>query len=89
MRARIRQWVRKWESRGYADGIPDEAHIHLEAAGRVPSYRLICIALMKNDVALETLGYSRPMCSAYMEIKRIELTLRGKITQSPQMDLFQ
>lgn len=88
MKHKILAWVKKWESRGYSNGIPDEAHIHLEAAGRVPSYRMICLAIMKNDVTLESLGYTRPHCPAYMEIKRIELTVRGKIKPSPQLRLF-
>lgn len=83
--ARIREYVRKWEGRGYPNGIPDEAPNLLERINKVPSYRAICLAIMKNDVALLTLGYSREPCRAYTELKRIELTARGKIAQSRQL----
>lgn len=77
-RAKIESYVKRWEARGYPDGIPDEAPVELEAIGKVPSYRLICICILKNDVACETLGYKREMCSAYMELKRIEIMKRGE-----------
>lgn len=75
-------WIEKWEARGYSDGIPDEAPPRLEALCKAPSYRMICMAIMKNDYPLETLGYSRKKCDAYMAIKRQELIARGKIETS-------
>jgi predicted phosphoadenosine phosphosulfate sulfurtransferase len=77
MRRKILTYIGTWEGRGYPRGIPDEAPPRLEAALRVPSYRLICMAIMKNDVTLATLGYQRQQCAAYMAIKRIELRERG------------
>jgi len=76
--AKIREYVRKWERRGYPNGIPDEAPPELEAIGKAPSYRLICLTILKNDVACETLGYAREKCEAYMELKRIEIMNRKK-----------
>lgn len=77
--AKIREYIRKWEGRGYANGIPDEAPMELETIGKAPSYRRICIAILKNDVACESLGYAREKCAAYMEIKRVEImNRRGK-----------
>jgi len=76
--AKIREYIRKWEQRGYSGGIPDEAPLDLEAMGQVPSYRLICLTILKNDVACETLGYAREKCGAYMELKRIEIMKRRK-----------
>lgn len=64
-------------SRDYQNGIPDEAPIELELRGLVPSYRLICMALMKNENNLELLGISRKKCQAYKEIKRIEIENRN------------
>lgn len=78
MRSKILAYIAKWERQGYPNGIPDEVDGRLEASGRVPSYRLICKAIMKNDYALETLGYTRVPCPAYMELKRIEIQARGK-----------
>lgn len=76
MRQQILDYIRKWEGRGYPDGIPDEADARLEALGKVPSYRLICRAILRNDIALSTLGYTRKKCAAYMELKRIEISQR-------------
>ena len=47
-----------WESRCYLNGIPDEAPIKLEKSMRVPSYRMIATASLKNDLKLTTLGFS-------------------------------
>ncbi len=77
-RAKIEEYVRKWEQRGYGEGIPDEAPAELEALGKVPSYRLICLTILKNDVACETLGYAREKCQAYMELKRVEIMRRNR-----------
>lgn len=85
---RIAAYIESWKRKGYPDGIPDEAPWRLEELGKVPSYRLICLALMKNDKALETLGLSRKPCEVYMDLKRIELRLKGKQTCPQQLRLF-
>ena len=79
MKERILQWIEKWEARGYSHGIPDEAPPRLEALCKAPSYRMICMAIMKNDAQLETLGYTRKKCAAYSAIKKQELIMKGKI----------
>lgn len=79
LKRKIREYVRKWEGHGYPRGIPDEAPSTLERLNKVPSYRIICQAIMKNDVALMTLGYQRAPCEAYNVLKRIELVQRGVI----------
>lgn len=70
-------YIPMWMARGYENGLPDKAPARLEAAGRVPSFRRICKAILKNDVAMVSLGYSRPPCEAYNIIKRMELQERG------------
>ncbi len=82
--ALIRKWVASWERKGYEGGIPDEAPEALEARGRVPSYRLICKAIMANDKTLESLGFRRTPCQAYLDLKRIELQARGKAVNPQQ-----
>ena len=67
--------------RGYPAGIPDEADQVLELANRAPAYRMICRALMKNDVGLLTLGYNREPCDAYTALKFVELRQRGVIKE--------
>ena len=78
-KAKIQAWIQKWESRGYPEGIPDEAPFNLEEKLRVPSYRMVCLAIMKNDVTLETLGFARKPCDAYIAIKREEIALRERL----------
>lgn len=75
-RARVRQYIRQWEARGYPDGIPDEAPARLEVLNKAPSYRAICRAIVRNDVALTSLGFPRPKTAAYMALKRIEIEQR-------------
>lgn len=75
---KTRDYIRKWEGRGYAAGIPDQAPDILEEYVKAPSYRAICLAILKNDMHLASLGYSRPKCDAYMAIKRVEIEGRKK-----------
>lgn len=84
MRAKIAHYINKWEGQGYPAGIPDEADPKLEALNKAPSYRHICKAILKNDIALTTLGYTRPDCTAYGAIKRLEIEERNN-----QMNVFE
>lgn len=74
MYRKILEYIETWENRCYPDGIPDEAPIELN--DKVPSYKKICIAILKNDVALETLGFTKPKCEIYSLLKRKELNER-------------
>jgi predicted phosphoadenosine phosphosulfate sulfurtransferase len=76
MKNKIIRYIRKWEKQGYENGIPDEAPAKLEALNKVPSYRMICKAILKNDLALISLGFSKPKSKAYSMLKRIELNER-------------
>lgn len=76
MKRKILEYIQKWEQQGYPDGIPDEADTRLEGLKKVPSYRMICKAIMKNDYALVSLGYTRPQTDSYVVLKRIELAAR-------------
>lgn len=84
MKDKINQYIRTWVGRGYPDGIPDEADLVLESLGKVPSYRVICKAIMMNDHSLKSLGFSRPECAAYNALKRVELQERGIETSLQQ-----
>lgn len=78
---KIEKYIEQWESRCYSNGIPDEAPSELESNNLVPSYRKICIALMKNDTNLKYLGFTPNKSRYYSDIKQNELLLRGKIKQ--------
>lgn len=73
------KYIKKWESQGYSEGIPDEADLKLEGLGKVPSYRMICRAILKNDVMLTTLGFSKQKCDSYSVLKKIEIDARKKV----------
>ncbi len=61
-----------WEQRCYSDGIPDEAPKEIE--DKVPSYKHIAKAILKNDVSM--VGGKRPVSKYYGILKRIELKER-------------
>lgn len=89
LKRKIDAWIRSWSRKGYPGGIPDEAPILLEEAGRVPSYRMICKAIMKNDVCLLTLGGNRPKCEIYTALKKAELRAKGKrVWEARQTKMF-
>jgi predicted phosphoadenosine phosphosulfate sulfurtransferase len=85
-KSKIKEYISKWEQRGYEGGIPDEAPFELERMGIVPSYRLICIAIMKNPNNLEMLGFEREKCKIYQEIKREQIYSR--VYEGKQLKLF-
>lgn len=87
MKQKIEKYINTWEKKCYFDGIPDEAPSRLEYLNKVPSYRKICIAILRNDVCLESLGYSKNKSSVYSDLKRIELTIKGKIKPNKQLKL--
>lgn len=76
MKRKIVKYVASWERRGYPLGIPDAAPAELEDSNKVPSYRMICRAIMRNDVSLSTLGFSRPKTPEYMALKKLEIEAR-------------
>jgi len=85
MKKLITNYICSWTNKGYENGIPDEAPLRLEQLNKVPSYRQICKSILSNDVHLEKLGYQKPKCQAYHNIKRAELIARGVIKESNQL----
>lgn len=81
MKKKIQNYIKEWENKCYSNGIPDEAPLRLEQLNKVPSYKSIVRAILKNDIALKSLGYTQKKCNSYHELKRIELSKRNKITQ--------
>ena len=87
MKTKILNYIKDWENKCYKNGIPDEAPLRLENLNKVPSYRKIVKAILKNDIHLETLGFSRPFNQTYSDIKKNELIERGVIKKSNQLKL--
>lgn len=74
-------YISEWENRCYQSGIPDEAPIRLEQLNKVPSYKSIVRAIMKNDTTLKSIGFTQNKCNSYHELKRVELSKRNKDKQ--------
>ena len=71
---KVNDYVKMWEDRCYKEGIPDEAPFELK--DKVPSYKRICMALLKNDINLTSLGYKEKYTKFYSVLKRIEIDAR-------------
>lgn len=62
----------KWyQDRGYIFGIPDEANINDEANKKVPSWRRICKALLRNDYWCKGLSFTQTKSEAYEKYKKV------------------
>lgn len=85
MKKQIYQYIKTWESRCYNDGIPDDAPE--EIFEKVPSYRKIAIAILKND--LQVIGFTPKKSVYYDMLKKIELQARenSKLSKEVQSGL--
>jgi len=62
---KIATFIDWWSSRGYENGIPDEADSKLETAKKVPSWRRICKSLLRNDYWMKGLSFTQHKTEAY------------------------
>lgn len=62
-------FVKWYEKRGYPDGIPDEADKKLEAKKKVPSWRRVCKAILKNDFWCKSLSFAMTKSYSYKKGK--------------------
>ena len=76
MKTKIEDYIQEWEKRCYDEGIPDEVPIRIQQLNKAPSYKQICIAILKNDYSLKTLGFTPTKSVYYSELKRIEINQR-------------
>jgi len=58
-----------WEERCYSNGIPDEIPDGLSKSLRVPSYKAVAIAILKNDLQLVSLGFNGVHSEYYDSLK--------------------
>lgn len=68
---KIAVFLHWWQVHGYPDGIPDEADIHLEAAKKVPSWKRVCKALLRNDYWCKGLSFTQTKSEAYEKYKKV------------------
>jgi len=64
-RNKIAVYLKWFRSRGYPNGIPDEADYKLETTGKVPAWRRICKSLLRNDYWCRGLHFSPTKSTAY------------------------
>lgn len=88
MKENIKAYIKKWELRCYFDGIPNEVEPRLTQLNKVPSYKAICSAILKNDNNLKTLGVTTKKSLFYNHFKRIEIDERNKNKFPKQGKLF-
>lgn len=62
---KIAVFLKWWYDRGYPDGVPDSANRKKEAAKKVPSWRRICKALLRNDYWCKGLSFTQHKSTAY------------------------
>jgi predicted phosphoadenosine phosphosulfate sulfurtransferase len=62
---KFRGFIAGWKSRGYTEGIPDEAPKVLEDKHWAPSWRRMCKVILRNDWWCKGLGLTQPKSEAY------------------------
>jgi len=68
---KIAVFLKWWTDRGYPKGIPDEADVNDEAGKKVPSWRRICKALLRNDYWCKGLSFTQTKSEAYSKYLKI------------------
>jgi len=75
---KIAVYINWWKKRGYPEGIPDEADLKIENAGKAPSWRRVCKTLLRNDYWCKYLGFSPTKTSAYQKYTDLMARRREK-----------
>lgn len=78
----VKKYIAKWKKYGY-DEIPDEVPLRIYQLELAPSYKSLAIAILNNEIQINRNKKSK----WYFELKRIELTDKGKIKKSNQLKL--
>lgn len=85
MREQIEEYKRQWRRRGYPIDIPDVVPAGLMHSNLAPSYKAICLAILRNDHSMTTLGFAPKPSPWYMALKRMELEATGKVEPDRQL----
>lgn len=75
---KINEYIKSWKSRGYPIDIPDEIPDVLINLNLAPSYKSIALAILKNDMQMESLGFQPKKSNYYNILKKIEISEREK-----------
>ncbi len=68
---KIAVFIKWWQDRGYPGGIPDEGNVNDEAVKKVPSWRRICKALLRNDYWCKGLSFTQTKSEAYDKYQKV------------------
>lgn len=68
---KISVFLHWYEERGYPNGIPDQADVNDEASRKVPSWRRICKAILRNDYWCKSLSFSQHKSEAYENYRKV------------------
>ena len=79
MKNKIQEYIETWRGRCYFDDIPDESPS--EILEKVPSYKRIALAILKNDYPLKSLGFTPKKSKYYSILKKIEIEERNANNQ--------
>lgn len=80
---KFKVFIKWWKARGYAEGIPDEAPLVLEAGRIAPSWRRLCKVLLRNDYWCKGLAFTQPKSAAYG--KYLEMKKAGTLLKAPRL----
>lgn len=61
--------MKVWRGRCYSEDIPDEVPDGIMKSMRAPSYKAIAEAILKNDLALYSLGFQPHISHWYKVVK--------------------
>ena len=75
---KIAVFIKWYEDRGYSRGIPDEASVNDEAGKKVPSWRRVCKALLRNDYWCKGLSFTQTKSEAYEKYLKVMRRRRQK-----------
>jgi predicted phosphoadenosine phosphosulfate sulfurtransferase len=75
---KIAVFLKWYQDRGYPNGIPDYASVKDEASKRMPSWRRICKALLRNDYWCKGLSFTQTKSEAYDKYLKVMKRRRQK-----------
>lgn len=75
MKNKLNQYIETWMDRCYYEDIPDESPNDI--LEKVPSYKRIVLAILRNDHQLESLGFTPKKSKYYHMLKKIEIEERN------------
>jgi predicted phosphoadenosine phosphosulfate sulfurtransferase len=85
---RVKEYITTWSKRCYSKDIPDEVSKKVMASGRAPSYKQIAIAILKNDMQMHTLGFTKPAWNEQMRAVELGRVANNLQPLDKQCDLF-